>query len=107
MGASASGWSSVSFNVRAVFGRFSHVGLSVTHWTAACQVPGPLGFSRHEYLSGLPCPPPGDLPDPGIEPASLTSSVLAGELFTTGATWETQKHTTVCKINNKILSSVQ
>ena len=46
-----------------------------------------MGFSRQEYWSGLPCPPPGDLPDPGIEPASLTSPALAGGFFTTSATW--------------------
>ena len=40
--------------------------------TAACQAPLYMGFSRQEYWSGLPCPPPGDLPDPGIEPVSLT-----------------------------------
>ena len=45
-------------------------------------------FSRQEYWSGLPCPPPGVLPDPGIEPKSLTSSALAGRFFTTSATWE-------------------
>ena len=47
-----------------------------------------MGFSRQEYWSGLPCPPPGDLPNPGIKPVSLTSPALAGGLFTTGATWE-------------------
>ena len=47
-----------------------------------------MGFSRQEYWSGLPCPPPGDLPDPGMEPTSLTSPALAGGLFTTSATWE-------------------
>ena len=36
----------------------------------ACQTPLSMGFSRQEYWSGLPCPPPGDLPDPGIEAAS-------------------------------------
>ena len=41
-----------------------------------------------EYWSGLPCPPPGDLPDPGIEPTSLPSSALADGFFTTSATWE-------------------
>ena len=41
-----------------------------------------MGFSRQEYWSGLPCPPPGDLPDPGIEPESLTSPALAGRFFT-------------------------
>ena len=38
-----------------------------------------MGFSRQEHWSGLPCPPPGDLPEPGIEPISLTSPALAGE----------------------------
>ena len=47
-----------------------------------------MGFSRQEYWSGLPCPPPGDLPDPGIEPVSLKSAVLAGRFFTTSTTWE-------------------
>ena len=47
-----------------------------------------MGFSRQEYWSGLPCPSPGDLPDPGIEPVSLMPSALAGRLFTTSASWE-------------------
>ena len=45
---------------------------SATLWTAACLS---MGLSRQEHWSGLPCPPPGDLPDPGIEPASLVSPV--------------------------------
>ena len=51
---------------------------SATPWTAACQGPLSLEFSRQEYWSGLPFPPPGDLPDPGIEPTSLVSPPLAG-----------------------------
>ena len=47
-----------------------------------------MGFSRQEYWSGLPCPPPGDLPDPVIELASLTSPALESGLFTTSATCE-------------------
>ena len=49
-----------------------------------------MGFSRHGQpnWSGLPCPPPGDLCDTGIEPTSLRSPALAGEFFTTSATWE-------------------
>ena len=39
-------------------------------WTVASQAPLSLGFSRQEYWSGLPCPPPGDLPDPGTKPGS-------------------------------------
>ena len=51
-----------------------------------------MGFSRQEYWSGLSCPPPGDLPDPGTELASLTSPALTGGFFTTSATWEAPTH---------------
>ena len=71
-----------------VLSRFSHVRLFTTLWTEARQAPLPMGFSRHEYWSGLPCPPPGDLPYPGIKPMSLKSPALAGGFFTTSATWE-------------------
>ena len=47
-----------------------------------------MGFSRHEYLSGLPFPSPGNLPDPGIKLESLMSPSLAGGFFMTSATWE-------------------
>ena len=57
--------------------------LFVTPWTAACQVPLSMGFSRQEHWSGLPWPPPGDLPDPGIEPTSLAYLALAGGFLTT------------------------
>ena len=67
---------------------FSHVQLCATPWTAAFQVSLSMGFSRQEYWSGLPCPPPRDLPDPGIEPGSLPSPALAGGFFTINATWE-------------------
>ena len=60
----------------------------VTLWTVACQAPLSLGFSRQEYWSGLPCPPAGDLPDPGIKPASPMSPAVAGGFFTTITTWE-------------------
>ena len=43
---------------------------SATSWTAACQAPLSMGVSRQESWRGLPCPPLGDLPDPGIEPRS-------------------------------------
>ena len=48
----------------------------------ACQAPLPLGFSRQEYWSGFPYPPPGDLPNPGMEPTSPVSPASAGEFFT-------------------------
>ena len=54
---------------------FSHVRLCVTPQTAAHQAPPSLGFSRQEYWSGLPFPPPGDLPDPSIEPVSHVSCI--------------------------------
>ena len=66
----------------------SRVHLFVTPWTVAHQAPLPLEFSRQEYWSGVPFPTPGDLPDLGIEPASLVSASLAGGYFTTRATWE-------------------
>ena len=69
-----------------ILSRFSRVQLFVTVWTGAGQAPLSLGFSRLEYWSGLACPPPGDLPDPGIKPTSLTSPALAGGFFTTSAT---------------------
>ena len=57
-------------------------------WTIGHEAPLHMGFSRQEYQSGLPSPPPGDLPDAGIEPGSLTSPSLAGGFLTTNATWE-------------------
>ena len=69
---------------------FHHVQFFVTPWTIARQPPLSMGFSRQEYWSGLPRPPPGDLLEPGIEPTSLMSPTLAGEFFTTSVTWEAQ-----------------
>ena len=48
----------------------------------------PWGFFRQEHWSGLPYPPPGDLPDPGIEPTSPMTPAWAGGFLTTSATWE-------------------
>ena len=59
----------------------SRVRFSATLWTVARQAPLSMGFSRQEDRSGLPCPPPGDLPDLGIELVSLTSPALAGGFF--------------------------
>ena len=73
---------------------------SVTLWFAACQAPLSLEFSRQEYWSRLPCPPPGDLPNPEIETKSLTSPALAGRLFTTCATWEAQDTLRKFKLHN-------
>ena len=70
-----------------MLGCFSCVLLFATPWTVVWQVPLSMGFSRQEYWSGLSFPPPGDLPDPGMETTSLTSG-LAGGFFITSATWE-------------------
>ena len=68
--------------------RFSHVQLFVTPWTIARQAPLSLGFTRQEYWSEWPRPAPGDLPNPGIKPASLMSPALTCKFFTSTATWE-------------------
>ena len=84
------GWYSVVLEIDPLFPRYSLLsgggGLVVkscptlvSPWTVACQAPLSVGFSRQEYWSGLP----GDLPNPGIEPVSLTSPTLASRLFTT------------------------
>ena len=67
---------------------FSRIQLFATPWTLARQPPLSMEFSRQEYWSGLPCPPPGNLPNPGIKSMSLASPALAGGFFTTSATWE-------------------
>ena len=71
-----------------VLSHFSRAQLFADLRTMACWAPLSMGFSRQDYWSGLPCPPPGDLPDPGIEPTSLRSPALAGGFFTPSAAWE-------------------
>ena len=67
----------------------SHFSRVLLFVTVAHQATLSIGFSRQEYWSGLPCPPPGHLSDPGMELTSLTSLALAGGFFTTSATWKT------------------
>ena len=62
---------------------FSCIWLFATPWTIDHQTPLSMGFSRQEYWSGLPVPPPGDLPNPGIEPMSPVFPALADGLFVT------------------------
>ena len=66
-----------------------HVRLFATPWTVPHQAPPSMGCSRQQYWSGLPFPSPGDLPNAGIELASLVSPTLTGGFFTTSATLET------------------
>ena len=63
---------------RAMLSCFSRVPLFATLWTVARQDPLSMGFVQQECWSGLLCPPPGDLPNPGIESMSLKSLALAG-----------------------------
>ena len=77
-------WSSYSF----LYSVVAQSCLTAIPWTVACLAPLPLGFSRQDYWSGLPCPSPGDLPDPRIEYVSLMAPALAGGFFTTSATSE-------------------
>ena len=62
---------------------FGRVQLFVTPWTAAGQAPLSMEFPKQIHLSWFPCPPPGDLPDPGIEPMSSASPAWAGRFFAT------------------------
>ena len=70
----------------AVISCFSRVPLFPTLWTIARQDPLSTGFSQQECWSWLLCPPPGDLPDSGIESMSLKSLALAGRSLTTSTT---------------------
>ena len=63
---------------------FSHVQLFSTSGTVACQAPLSMEFPRQEYWSGLPFPTPGDLPDPGIEPESLSSPTFQADSLPLG-----------------------
>ena len=77
---------SLPFLFACMLSHFSCVQVFATLWTVAHQASLSMGFSRQEYWSGLPFPPPGDLPNPGIEPASLMSPALAGRFFTASDT---------------------
>ena len=78
---------------------FSRVRLLVTLWS---QAPLSMGFSRQEHWSGLPCPPSGDLPDPGIKPASLVSHCIDTRILYYCTTWEAP----LCSISSVQFSSV-
>ena len=57
------------------------------------MAPLSMGFSRQEYWSWLPCPSPGDLPNPEMELGLFMSQALADKFFTSSTTWEAHKHT--------------
>ena len=75
-------WVAISFILLTAIQSLSRVKLFVISWITACQAPLSMGFPRQEYWSGLPFPPPGELPDPGIEPAVPVSPALTGGFFT-------------------------
>ena len=64
------------------------------------------GLFQARYWSGLPCSPPGDLPDPGVKPTSLMSPVLAGRFFTRSATWRAPYCWWECKFLQLILKII-
>ena len=70
---------------------FSCVQLFMTLWTVACQVPLSMGILQARIWSGLPCLPPGDLLDPGIEPVSPVSLASAGRFFTSTPSGKLQR----------------
>ena len=82
----------------------SHVWLFVTLWTAAQQAPLSMGFSRQEYWSGLPFPPPENLPDPGIEPVPLMSPALEVYSLPLHRLRSQSNHSIALKIIHKIVS---
>ena len=73
-------------------GSLSHVQLFVTSWTTARQAPLSMGFFKQEYWSGLPFPPPVDLPDPWIESMSPSTPALEGGFFTTEPPGKSKTH---------------
>ena len=76
------------YHIASVLSHFSGVQLFATLWTVALQAPLPTSLSRQGYWKRFLCSPPGELSDPGTEPASLMSPALAADFFTTSATWE-------------------
>ena len=76
------------FKCACMLSHFSCVWLFANLDTVSHQAPLSMGFSRQKYRGGLPCPPPGNLPNPGIEPMSLRSPAIAGRFFATNVTWE-------------------
>ena len=81
-------WRTLFIKHAYVLSHFSCVQLIGTLWTVAHQALLSMGFSRQEYWSGLLCPPPEDLHNPGIEPESSSSPTLAGGSLKVGITGE-------------------
>ena len=80
-------WAGGKVRACSMLSHFSCVQLFETPWTIAHQASLSLGFLRQGYWSGLPCPPPGALPNAGIKPVPLRSPSLASGFFNTSATF--------------------
>ena len=78
-------WRKTKHKVKVKVKSLSHVQLFATPWTVAHQAPLSMGFSRQEYWSGLPFPPLGDLPDPGMQYLGTISKMTERSLFITSA----------------------
>ena len=78
---------------------FSGVLFFATLWTVAHQVPLSLEFPKQEYWSGLPCPPPGNLPHPGIQSGSPAFSCISRWILYQGATWEPKNFKIIGRTN--------
>ena len=88
--------------------QFSCSAMSSSLWPhglyEGCQAPLSMGFCRHEYWSGLSFPSPGDRPNLGIKPASLTSPALDDRFFTTSATWEVHMYISSVQFSRSLMS---
>ena len=77
-----------TINIMCMLSRFSHIPLCETTWTEARQAPLSMGILQARILEWFPRPPPGPLPDPGIESVSLTFPALTGGFFATSVVWK-------------------
>ena len=85
----------------------SAVSDSATPWIVTQQAPWSVGFPRQEYWSGLPLPPPGGLPDPGIKPASPVAPSLAGGFFTTEPPEKPIKYIQTTEVQKNVFQMIQ
>ena len=89
-----------------VLSHLSCVRLFATHGPYPTRLLCPQGFSRQESRSGLLCPPPEDLPDPGMERTPLMSPAVAGGFLTTSASRETPRYRYTCTLESILLQII-
>ena len=99
-----------NFYAECMLSCFTHVWLFVILWTIVHQAPLPMGFPTQEYWNGVPCPPPGDLLGPGIEPASPALPALQVDSLPTEPPGKPFMQSTSCEIlawmNHKLESGL-